>query len=63
MTMSKVYDRALERNNIPDAELDLRAELTALQARYDSGAVAPAVFAIIKRIETEAAWLQHRGRP
>jgi hypothetical protein len=63
MTMSKVHESAHARNNYPAAELDLRAELTALRTRYDSGAVSPAVFTIIKRIETELAWLQHRGRP
>src|SRR5262249_29945096 len=33
MTMSKVHESAPERNNYPDAERDLRAELTAAQKR------------------------------
>jgi hypothetical protein len=37
----------------------LRAELASLKARYDSGAVHPAIFAIIKQIETDIAWRVH----
>jgi hypothetical protein len=36
-----------------------RKELDALRARYDSGAVAPGIYAIIKQLETEIAWKEH----
>lgn len=38
----------------------LRWELQQLRARYDSGAAAPAVYAIIREIETQLGWLKHR---
>jgi hypothetical protein len=37
----------------------LRAELAHLRARYDDGAVSPAVFEVIKKIETRVAWIEH----
>jgi len=37
-----------------------RAELKALSARYDHGAVPDAIFAVIKRLETDLAWEEHR---
>jgi hypothetical protein len=40
----------------------LRAELALLQARYDSGAVSQAVLSIIRSLETELSWIEHRGR-
>jgi len=33
--------------------------LAWLRSRYDEGAVAPAVYAFIKTIETEIAWREH----
>jgi len=39
----------------------LRGELSILVARYDSGAVSPAVYAVIRAIESDIAWLEHRG--
>jgi hypothetical protein len=39
----------------------LRDELSLLIARYDSGAVSPAVYAVIRAIESDIAWLEHRG--
>jgi hypothetical protein len=39
----------------------LRTELSYLIARYDSGAVSPAVYAVIRAIESDIAWLEHRG--
>jgi hypothetical protein len=39
----------------------LRAELDYLRARYDHGAVAPAVYQIIKEIERDIAWCEHRA--
>jgi hypothetical protein len=41
--------------------LALRAALQALRARYDSGAVTPAVWQVIRELESELAWLQHQG--
>jgi hypothetical protein len=38
----------------------LRSELALLVARYDSGAVSPAVYAVIRAIESDIAWLEHR---
>jgi hypothetical protein len=40
----------------------LRAELTLLRARYDSGAVSPGVYAIIRQLEIELSWYQHHQR-
>ena len=39
---------------------ELRTELALLRARYDSGAVAPAVYQIIREIETHIAWAEHQ---
>jgi hypothetical protein len=38
----------------------LRSELEWLRARYDDGKVSPAVYAVIKDIETNIAWAEHR---
>jgi hypothetical protein len=38
----------------------LRAELCWLCARYDDVKVSPAVFAVIREIETSIAWTEHR---
>jgi hypothetical protein len=37
-----------------------RAELHWLRARYDHGKVSPAVFAVIRELETSIAWAEHR---
>ena len=37
----------------------LRAELAHLRARYDGGAVSPGVYAIIRGLELDLAWLEH----
>ena len=37
-----------------------RADLALLRARYDSGAVNAAVYAVIKRIECDIAWNEHK---
>jgi len=34
-------------------------QLVWLRSRYDTGAVAPAVYDVIKRIEVELAWRRH----
>ena len=38
----------------------LRSELEALWARYDGGAVSPAIYATIKQLEAEIARLDHQ---
>jgi len=37
-----------------------RADLALLRARYDSGAVSAAVYAVIKRLECDIAWNEHK---
>ena len=37
-----------------------RTDLMLLRARYDSGAVNAAVYAVIKRIECDIAWNEHK---
>jgi len=37
----------------------LRNKLAWLRSRYDTGAVAPAVLAIIRQFETEIAWREN----
>jgi hypothetical protein len=39
----------------------LRAELAQLRARYDNGAVAPGIYAVIRKLETEIAWSAARA--
>ena len=41
----------------------LRSELASLRARYNSGAVAPGVYAVIRQLEIELAWHLHRRTP
>ena len=63
-TMNNLTFSADTRNsNVGPHERDLRAELGLLPARYDSRAINPAVLTVVKSIEIELAWLQHRGRP
>ncbi|MGO9682405.1 MAG: hypothetical protein ACLPTZ_07425 [Beijerinckiaceae bacterium] len=38
----------------------LRSELASIVARYDSGAVSPAIYAVIRAIESDIAWLEFR---
>jgi hypothetical protein len=40
----------------------LRFELAQLRARYDDGAVSPAVYQVIREIETQLAWREHSKR-
>jgi hypothetical protein len=40
----------------------LRAELAHLRARYDHGAVSPEMYSVIRELESELAWVEHRGR-
>jgi hypothetical protein len=36
-----------------------RAMLEMLKARYDAGAVSPAIYAAIRKLEQEIAWREH----
>jgi hypothetical protein len=36
-----------------------RTELAYLRAKYDSGAVAPGIYAVIKKLEADISWLEH----
>jgi hypothetical protein len=40
----------------------LQEQLAYLRARYDSGAVSPAIYQAIKKLETDVAWLEHTAR-
>jgi hypothetical protein len=39
-----------------------RSELAHLRARYDSGAISPAIYAAIKRLEQDVGWLEHTAK-
>jgi hypothetical protein len=48
----------------PQPQQRFRFELEQLRARYDSGAVSPAVYQVVRKLETEIAWAEHcRGEP
>ena len=47
-------------SEIADLEARLHDERGWLLGKYDSGAVSAAVFSVVKQIETDLAWLQHR---
>ena len=36
-----------------------KARLAALRARYDGGAVSPAIYKVVREIEIELAWAEH----
>jgi hypothetical protein len=38
----------------------LRSQLATLRVRYDSGAVSTAVYAVIRELEIELSWAEHR---
>jgi hypothetical protein len=62
--MEPLLDCGPQRNNnsaFPSHEQALRAALAWVRARHDSGAVSPAAFSVIRMIETELSWRQHRG--
>ena len=61
--MTLIQDRTpLHKAEFPSHEQALRAALAWVRARYDDGAVSPAVFNVIRMIETEIAWRrQQRG--
>ena len=39
---------------------ELRSKLAFLRARYDSGAISPAIYSVIRAIETDLAWAEHQ---
>lgn len=41
-------------------ERELRGELRMLQIRYDDEKMPPPVWAVVKQLEREIAWLQHQ---
>jgi hypothetical protein len=40
----------------------LRDQLAALRARHDSGAMPAATYDVVREIEIEIGWLEHRAR-
>jgi hypothetical protein len=42
-------------------ERQLRDGLEWVLAKYDSGAVSDAVFAVVKKLETDLSWLKHQS--
>jgi hypothetical protein len=62
--MSDVTNRALERKPkvTKDDTAKLRRHLEQLKARYDHGAVTPAVLGVIRTIETKISWHEHASR-
>jgi hypothetical protein len=47
------------KKGVPETKKSSRADLALLRARYDSGAVNAAVYAVIKRLECDIAWSEH----
>ena len=45
-----------------EIEQGIRSELALPQARYDSGAVPPAVYSTIRTLQVELSWMEHQGR-
>ena len=39
-----------------------REELGWLRSRYDSGAVSPAIYQAIRKLEDDISWSQHKER-
>jgi len=49
------------RDYLPSADAsDSRLKLAMLRARYDDGAVSPAIYSVIRKLETDIAWGEHR---
>jgi hypothetical protein len=40
----------------------MRTRLQFLRTRYDHGAVSPAVYNVIRSLETDIGWCEHQGR-
>jgi len=56
--MTLLHDRADARNNDPDPERNLRAEVAPLQARYDCGAATSTVEALLFALRRGLTGLQ-----
>ena len=41
------------------AESKARLDLLMIQAKYDGGGMPPALFLVLKQIETDIAWMQN----
>jgi hypothetical protein len=60
--MALIQDHVPARKaEFPSHEQALRAALAWVRARHDSGAISPAVFSVMRMIEVELSWLEHRG--
>jgi hypothetical protein len=60
--MNLIADSAsVGKAEFPSHEQALRAALAWVRARHDSGALSPATFTVLKILEVEIAWRQHRG--
>jgi hypothetical protein len=62
--MFQITDYAPARNSspaFPTHEKALRSALEWIRARHDDGALSPGVLAVVRMIEAELSWLQHRG--
>jgi|EndMetStandDraft_9_1072997.scaffolds.fasta_scaffold3802198_1 hypothetical protein len=44
------------------AESEARLDLLMIRAKYDGGGMPPALYSVLKQIETDIAWMQHRER-
>jgi hypothetical protein len=62
MSQSQIQDHIPARNTkFPSHEQALRAALAWVRSRHDGGALSPGISAVVKMIETEIAWAEHRG--
>ena len=52
--------RSNDNSSNPTLISPLRKALAELRARYDSGAVAPGMYAVIRQMETEIAWEEYK---
>ena len=43
------------------AESKAHLDLLMIQAKYDGGGMPPALFLVLKQIETDIAWMHHNG--
>jgi hypothetical protein len=43
-----------------EIEQGIRSELALLQARYDGGALPPSVFSVVRSLQVELSWSEHR---
>jgi hypothetical protein len=60
--MATIADKSPDAQAAPASSSDVRTQLAQLRARHDHGAVSPAVFSVIRKLETEIAWAEHLGQ-